>query len=313
MNTHEKLVVGHKYSKKDLSNILDEPNLVNRVGGIYFQLDLFFVDLDKDQKNKNHQYNDYYDGEYFHWDSQEKQHLDTPYIQKIINDELTPNLFVRVKSKINNETQPFIYCGRLKYEQFENDTRNPVHLIFRNIDYDDFNENEELIEIYFWKPEKVERTSKSKISKKDQISEDRKNNYKKPTKTERKGLVTSRVGQGWYRREIVRKWKGKCPISKVDIPSILISSHILPWSSSTDEQRLDVNNGILLSPVYDSLFDRNLISFEDNGEIIISSKVSLENRKKLNIDQSIKIPINKEMIPYLKEHRKELRKLENNE
>lgn len=106
------------------------------------------------------------------------------------------------------------------------------------------------------------------------------NNYKGiydkiPNETERKGLVTSRVGQGAYRKRIIHRWEYKCAVTSFDKLNILVASHIVPWSESNDSERLDVDNGLLLSPNYDALFDRHLISFENNGKIILS--VTIEN------------------------------------
>ena len=72
---------------------------------------------------------------------------------------------------------------------------------------------------------------------------------------------------------MIKKFDNKCAVTGINVEEILIASHIIPWRNSNDEERLDVDNGILLSPLYDSLFDKNLISFKDNGEIIISEKV----------------------------------------
>ena len=83
----------------------------------------------------------------------------------------------------------------------------------------------------------------------------------------------------------------------------MISSHIVPWSESNDIERLDSENGILLSPNIDSLFDKHLISFEDNGSIIISSKVDEVNQISLGINSQIKIPVSEGMKKYLKRHR----------
>ena len=85
------------------------------------------------------------------------------------------------------------------------------------------------------------------------------------------------MGQGYYRQPIINKWEGKCPVSGIDIPSILISSHIVFWSESTDKERLDLENGILLSSLYDSLFNRHFISFNDDGTLLISGKLVLNN------------------------------------
>jgi hypothetical protein len=86
-----------------------------------------------------------------------------------------------------------------------------------------------------------------------------------PNETERKGLVTSRVGQGAYRKRIIHRWEYKCAVTEFNKLEVLIASHIVPWSESNDNERLDADNGLLLSPTYDALFDRHLISFENDG------------------------------------------------
>ncbi len=68
---------------------------------------------------------------------------------------------------------------------------------------------------------------------------------KLPNVTERKGLVTSRVGQGAYRKRIIHRWEYKCAVTGFDKLNILVASHIVPWSDSNDNERLDVHNGIV--------------------------------------------------------------------
>jgi hypothetical protein len=131
--------------------------------------------------------------------------------------------------------------------------------------------------------------------------------YTKPTVTERSGLVNSRVGQGKYRRELMYRWKNRCAVTGLSCTNLLIASHIVPWSESTDEERLDVNNGLLLSPVYDALFDQNLISFNDNGSIILSNSISKEDYVKIGIIGSETIDgLNEGNLKYLKRHRKKV-------
>lgn len=107
--------------------------------------------------------------------------------------------------------------------------------------------------------------------------------YLKPTITERQGIVTSRVGQGAYRKSILYRWEEKCAVTGYNKPEILIASHILGWKISNNDQRLDVDNGILLSPTYDALFDRHLISFDDSGKIILSDKIEMEAYAKIGV------------------------------
>jgi len=126
----------------------------------------------------------------------------------------------------------------------------------------------------------------------------------RPTVTERKGLVTSRVGQGAYRKGIIHRWEYKCAVTGFDKLDVLIASHIVPWAKSTDEERLDIHNGILLSPTYDALFDRSLISFENNGNIILSDAIDYEAYKKIGVSGTEGIAnLSRYNIEYLERHR----------
>jgi 5-methylcytosine-specific restriction protein A len=125
-----------------------------------------------------------------------------------------------------------------------------------------------------------------------------------PNVTERKGLVTSRVGQGAYRKSIIHRWEYQCAVTGFDNLKVLVASHIHPWSDSDDSQRLDVNNGILLSPTYDALFDRHLITFENSGKIILSKQIELNAFNKIGVFGNEKIiKLNNDNFDYLDKHR----------
>ena len=104
-----------------------------------------------------------------------------------------------------------------------------------------------------------------------------------PTVTERSGLVTSRVGQGAYRKRIIHRWEYKCAVTNFNKLDILIASHIVPWSKASDHERLDVNNGLLLSPTYDALFDKHLITFDNKGKIQLSDKIKNSAYQKIGV------------------------------
>lgn len=130
-------------------------------------------------------------------------------------------------------------------------------------------------------------------------------NKNKPNITERQGLVTSRVGQGAYRKSILFRWKFKCAVTEYSKKEILIASHIVPWKDSNDDERLDVDNGILLSPTYDALFDQRLISFENNGKIILSDTLSQTNYSKIGVTGKECIKnLSLGNITYLERHQK---------
>jgi hypothetical protein len=87
--------------------------------------------------------------------------------------------------------------------------------------------------------------------------------------TERLAIVRARVGQGLF-KERVSMIETKCRVTGVENPVHLVASHCKPWRDSTNEERLDGENGLLLTPSIDHLFDRGFIGFENNGKLIIS-------------------------------------------
>jgi hypothetical protein len=303
----ETLILGNNYSKKDLSLIFHEKGLLSSREGIFssgsLNSYLFFVDLVKEGKQDRFHFNDYFDGDIFHWDSQTTQHINTPRIKKIVNKELPVLLFTRIQPKVKSQTQPFVYCGRLEYIEHDENTTKPVHIVYQSLDYDETTQNQNLIDIYNWKPEMIGKTSSNNVYLVNKQISRTKGEQKKPNYTERRGLVTSRVGQGWYRQEILKKWGNKCSITGCSLTEILISSHIKGWSECNEDERLDPDNGILLSPDIDSLFDKHLISFQDNGSIIISDKLSKEDLDILGISNLIKLKVDEGMKKYLKHHR----------
>ncbi|HHL2030659.1 HNH endonuclease [Clostridium perfringens] len=116
-------------------------------------------------------------------------------------------------------------------------------------------------------------------------------------------VVNARKNQNKF-REALFKRECKCKICGLAHKELLIASHIKPWSKSTPEEKQNPFNGFLLCPNHDSLFDKHLISFKDNGEIIISKRLSEKEQELLNINKDILINIEEENKKFLKDHRK---------
>lgn len=96
-----------------------------------------------------------------------------------------------------------------------------------------------------------------------------------PEVTEVDRLVKQRIGQDIFRDSLLEYWDGKCALTGLSIKTLLRASHIKPWASCTENhERLSVYNGILLSPNFDAAFDSGLISFQDDGELIVSNQLS---------------------------------------
>ena len=122
--------------------------------------------------------------------------------------------------------------------------------------------------------------------------------------TTKKRLVDSRLGQGDYRKSLISLW-GKCSVLGVENLALLKASHIKPWCQSTNLERLDRFNGLLLSPSLDAAFDSGLISFEDSGGILISSKIG-SDAEKLNFHSGLSLSrVHEESKKYLKWHREQ--------
>lgn len=127
--------------------------------------------------------------------------------------------------------------------------------------------------------------------------------YLQPTVTERSGLVISRVGQGAYRKSIINRWENKCAVTSFTDSRILIASHIHAWKDSNNDERLDINNGILLSPTYDALFDKHLITFEKSGKIVLSETVNSQEFRKIGVHGNEKISkLSSDNHVYLQKH-----------
>lgn len=126
----------------------------------------------------------------------------------------------------------------------------------------------------------------------------------KVTETTKRTLIEARLGQGKYRRDLIEFWSG-CAITGVTNEKLLRASHIYPWSKSTNEERLDKFNGLLLTPNLDHVFDQGLISFDDEGLILIKDKIlSPSVLLALNINKEMKLrKVSVQHQHYLKKHR----------
>ena len=125
----------------------------------------------------------------------------------------------------------------------------------------------------------------------------------KPSNTERKGSVNQRVGQNYFRGKLLERWEGRCAVTNISVLEVLIGSHIVPWRESSKD-RLNPGNGILLSRNLDGLFDRYLITFNDEGKILISKKISKSDLKALGINKNMSLRfVEKDMLPFLRKHR----------
>jgi putative restriction endonuclease len=105
----------------------------------------------------------------------------------------------------------------------------------------------------------------------------------KISETVRQQIVLARRGQGEFKRRVMEIERA-CRITHVSRIEHLRASHCKPWRDSTNEERLDGQNGLLLTPNADHLFDRGFIGFEDDGDVLISPVAHKESLAKLGLD-----------------------------
>ncbi len=91
--------------------------------------------------------------------------------------------------------------------------------------------------------------------------------------------VKVRINQSFFRTMILSIYSSKCAVSNIDIPELLIASHIIPWSVNENE-RLNPSNGICLSPLYDKVFDKGPMTVNEKFEICFSEILkNISNRE----------------------------------
>jgi len=113
-----------------------------------------------------------------------------------------------------------------------------------------------------------------------------------------------RVGQQKFREKVIHLWGGSCVLTGVRDTRLLIASHIKSWVLANDIERLDPHNGLLLEAGFDRLFDSGLISFDENGQMLVSKELSETDQKALDLNANLKLQtVPERTLAYLTFHR----------
>ena len=125
------------------------------------------------------------------------------------------------------------------------------------------------------------------------------------TETEKETIIKARVGQGKYRKLLLDKYDSKCIVTGISQTKLLVASHIKPWAICNNDERMDVENGLILCANMDRLFDSGLITFRADGKMFVSSFVSEDNKNRLNISNDIVVDLHASdrLLDYLEYHR----------
>lgn len=93
--------------------------------------------------------------------------------------------------------------------------------------------------------------------------------------TETVASVKLRRGQEYFRDAVLNNFGGRCGVTALGVRELLVASHILPWGKHVEE-RLNVRNGLCLSRLHDAAFDRGLIAFNDDLQLVLSPRLKAE-------------------------------------
>lgn len=218
------------------------------------------------------QYDDYISGEYLFWEG-EKGHV---HDERIVHSAATGDTIHLFYREIHHS--PFEYRGLMTLVTVATVPGKPTRFVFRLVH--DLSASDDLFML--------------------------RHELEQLTETERQAVAKARVGQGTFRQSLLEMWKG-CAITNVRLPNVLRASHIKPWRFSSNSERLNPYNGLLLLPQYDQLFDKGLISFGESGDILRSRAIEGIQPTKLGINVNDKLRhLSKKHLEFLEYHRAEV-------
>lgn len=128
-------------------------------------------------------------------------------------------------------------------------------------------------------------------------------NRRKIKATEKKLLIDARVGQGGFRKDVLKEWENRCAVTGSTTLEAIRASHIQPWRDSNDNERLDKYNGLPLIASLDALFDVGLISFDPLGRVIAAKLNDTERRLFGLSEMKLRKRPNAKTSAYLARHR----------
>jgi hypothetical protein len=247
------LTIGNKYDRPTLAKLWDYEsyNAISR--GVFSpqgeHVLVFFITKEKQESLT--QYEDHIDADILFWEG-EKGHGND---QRIIERKDIIQVFYRERHHSD-----FVYEGRAMLRSYSLLTDRPSKFSFELVD--------------------------QKMDIKDMVAEIQ-SKYDVP-ETEKEAIIKSRIGQGLYRSKSIEIWK-TCSVTGFTKSNVLIASHIKPWKLSSNGERINPYNSLLLVPTFDKLFDNGYIGFESNGKIMLSNKINQQDWERIGITTDLRL------------------------
>ncbi|MEZ4422312.1 MAG: HNH endonuclease [Gemmatimonadota bacterium] len=272
--TLDVLELGRLYTRPELARLWGYQGFEAISRGVVTPADsatiVLFVTREKQQSLT--QYRDFISGDRLYWEGQ-KRHGTDDRIARAHESGEQIHLFYR-----DVHHTPFRYYGQLLATRFVRKRDKPSEFTFQLVH--DLSAEDDV------------RSHESELAA---IEE-----------TERREIVRARVGQGRFRADLLRVW-GECAVTGVDRADLLRASHIKPWRFSSNRERMDRFNGLLLLPQYDHLFDRGYITFHDDGRLEPSPAITSVPADRLGVELRSRLRrVEDRHLPFLEYHREQV-------
>ena len=286
MNLTDTLIIGQVYTRPELTQLwgLGGIQAINR--GVYTpaKQSVIFLFVTRNKQSCLPQYNDYLDEDLLFWEGENGHGSDARIAAASAKGEEI-HLFYRERHHSD-----FIYHGKVILAHWSKRTDAPSEFVF-----------------------KVASLNITDSYLQQEAAADIKVDYQVATETalnaiDKQILTRSRgFAQRLFRGNLFRLWDGSCAITGVREPKVLKAGHIKPWANSDVTEKVDHFNGLLLIPNLDSLFNEGLISFKDDGNVMVSNKLHHEDRRRMYITDNLHLrQVFSEAKPYLYFHRSTL-------
>lgn len=270
----EKLEIGSKYDRPFLAALWGYKGFQAISRGVVTPSATNYIILfvTKEKQHNLTQYKDFIEQEFLHWEG-EKGHGSDDRIVNSSNSNDQIYLFYR-----DLHHSAFVYYGEIFLEEHIIWVDRPSQFLFRI----------------------GEKRNRTDLLDDLELHEQE---FKTLERTEQESIVKSRIGQGKYRDKLILFWGG-CSVTGLKNISLLRASHIKPWRDCSNYERLDPMNGLLLHPTLDHLFDSGLITFDENGAILISEQLTLEDAEILSVKRNNKLRETPDkLMQYMRYHR----------
>lgn len=226
-------------------------------------------------------YNNFLDGDLLFWDG-EKGHGSDERIASASTKGEEIHLFYRER-----RYAPFIYHGKVIMVRYSRFADRPSEFVFNVVAVVDKLAPAELMQL-------AEDPADYAV-----ISQAGLNSIDREVTTKSRGIA-----QRVFRGNLLRLWQGSCAVTSVQEPRALRSSHIKPWSKSDAQEKVDHFNGLLLIPNLDVLFNEGLITFRDNGQMLVSPDWRDDDKRRMHITPDLQLrTVHPESFQYLEFHR----------